>query len=186
MSLSTKWRIYITEDQTGGPFLYLWEIQMRATYGGDDLCSGGTATAQSSSINAFKAFDDNAANPYIALHNSVPTPNWIQYEFTEAVSIVEYTIYVHSQTTLAPKSWVMQYWDGGDWVEVDDVVDEAAWGAAETRTYTTSVTPPAPDPEETIYFNLTIADSISIQTTITDEVNIESKIKDTKSFQLEI
>jgi hypothetical protein len=132
----TYWRINVTANAGDTNYLAIAEVEMRATVGGADECSGGTATASSSSagFEADKAFDNDAATRW-----STPTPGmttgWLQYQFASPVDVTEYTIQAHPSTPArSPKNWTLEYSDDGtDWTVTDTRTNEANWADGETR-----------------------------------------------------
>lgn len=131
---STKWRLNISANN-GRSTLQIEEIELRATAGGSDQCSGGTADASSeynATYSAEKAFD-NSTSTYWATASGV-TSAWIEYTFTSAVSILEYEI-VASSTDGAPKAWTLEYWNGSSWVVADQRDDEVYWSMTIPRIF---------------------------------------------------
>lgn len=133
MASSTKWRISITANN-GGAVHSIAEIQMRASNGGADECSGGTATASSSGDVPSKAFDDNAATFWYSVGS---TAAWIQYEFAAPKEIVEFTLQARpvNSANQTPKDFALEYWDGAAWVALLTVQNEIGWLVGETRAW---------------------------------------------------
>jgi hypothetical protein len=110
------WRLYI-DATAGSGYVTIAEIELAATPGGADQCSGGTVTADtvypgSASANAF----DNDANTFWSSGSGVP--HWIQYTFASPVEVQE--VRVQAQPVAAgaplenPKNFRLEYSpDGG-------------------------------------------------------------------------
>lgn len=117
---STKWRIYVTDTEASttaeASNLQIAECEMRASAGGADLCTGGTATASSTSggnaaSNAFA--NDGTTTEWIALSGD---DEWLQYEFGSAVTIEEVYIQAASGANASknsPVDFKIQYDSGG-------------------------------------------------------------------------
>ena len=140
MASSSRWRIYITGSESGIAAT-LATFAMASSPGGADLCTGGTAVADSvwdSSYAAAKAFDGNAAtrwNNGPAFSTSLPA--WLEYQFPSAVAIVEYTLQAGADNKVsAPKAWELQYWSGTAWIPADRRLAQPNWTMGEVRTYT--------------------------------------------------
>lgn len=143
------WRILITETRTGDSFLAtIAEVEMRATAGGADLCSGGTASAssQEATYPASKAFDNLTGVEDIWVSGSgQPSPQWLQYQFAAPVEINEVLIRAASTTSRAeraPRSFKIQWSDDGTtWTDKWAVTDTSAWAINESRVYSVDDAP---------------------------------------------
>jgi len=107
------WRIYDYGDNGG--FCQIREIEMRATVGGADQCTGGTATA--SSDNGF----DVAANAFDDTANSWQTSassgdHWVEYQFASPVVVLEVMLQAAGTPSRMPNKFHIQHSDNGtDW-----------------------------------------------------------------------
>lgn len=126
---STQWRLYFPSgaktNSEGSAALAVREVQMRATIGGSDQCTGGTASASSepfgASFNAAKAFDDTAAR----WETNAGAPSWLQYTFGSAVAVEEVVIGTGDSVSKGPSYFQVQYHDGSDWVTYFDSEEES-------------------------------------------------------------
>lgn len=137
------WRILITETRNNGPFYAnVAEVELRATAGGTDQATGGTAAASSfdsTSVNADKAFDDSATT-FWSSDGGANLPQWISYDFGTAKTVSEVLIQAGNdatRATRAPKTFQIQYSsDGSTWTTGATVTDTPAWSVSESRTFT--------------------------------------------------
>jgi len=138
---STRWRLNITANNGHTIYLKIAEVEMRATTGGADQCSGGTATASSAytGYGPDLAFDDNDATSWVT--EAYTVTGWIEYEFAGAVEVGEYTITPY-QTDRAPKDWTLEYWNGSSWTVADTQSGETSWTTGVANTYSISDTVP--------------------------------------------
>lgn len=130
-------RIFITQDGTRSTD-QISEIEFRESSGGTDVATGGTATASeeySASFAASKAFDDDAATQWVSSDDVYP--NWIQYQFPAAVSIVEYAMKARSDAADGmPLAWMMEVSsDGASWVTLDTQTG-IKWTNGEQKVFT--------------------------------------------------
>lgn len=105
----TSWRLNISASQAGGN-IAIGEIEMRATPGGADQCTGGTAikSVEQSGLPATNAFDNNAANAW-ASSNTIPA--WIGYTFAAPVDVAELAVTSWDDATfwnLAPTNFTLE------------------------------------------------------------------------------
>ncbi|MHC4620559.1 MAG: ubiquitin-activating E1 FCCH domain-containing protein [Planctomycetota bacterium] len=123
-----------------GPFLP--ENPKQETTYTSDVCSGGTATADSETTGgeATKAFDDNTVTFW---ETTTAFPHWLQYDFGAGVTkkITKYTLQacyaepgrmVKDWTFLASNTGVF----GGEEVTLDTQTNQTGWTASEKRSYT--------------------------------------------------
>lgn len=109
---SDKWRVYFHSVNGGGrPVIY--DMEMRASIGGADQCTGGTATANGGN-NPSHAFD---ADPSTYWFPAPASPWWLQYTFASAVSVSELSIKC-GLVSDQPAHFELQRWDGAAWVTV--------------------------------------------------------------------
>lgn len=135
MSAHTYWRLYFDGDNPN-TYINISEMEMRATSGGADQCTGGTATADSqySGQAPSLAFDDNNGTYWES--NNGSTTRWIKYAFASPVDIVEYTIRNGPFAGEGPRTWYVQYSDDDtNWTNAAYQSGSPPWSAGETRTY---------------------------------------------------
>ena len=134
------WRVNVTAVH-GGSYISIQEIEMRATIGGADQCTGGTASSSSDlsvDHDAENAFDNGAASE--SWISNAAAPGWIQYHFASAVVVSELSIKAESGYLIglncSPKDFSLQYSDdGAAWADSFVVVATPAWSSSETRTF---------------------------------------------------
>lgn len=134
------WRIHCA--QPDGGTLSAGEIEFRATPGGSDQASGGSATASSEyggGYEASKAFDNNGSTLWSA--GPSDTERWIRYDFASAVSMGQVAITARNDLgsgASTPSVFAVQYADStsGPWTTAWFVNGSTGWGIAETRTFT--------------------------------------------------
>lgn len=108
------WRIQMLEDL--GSSYQIAEVELHDTYGGADLCTGGTASA-SNEVNgaASNAVDNSGATHWRT--NSVVLPQWWQYDFgvgiTKAICEVSLQGGAASASIRSPARIEVQYSDDG-------------------------------------------------------------------------
>ncbi len=115
-AIARYWRIHVTETVSTNHSYY--EIEMRATSGGTDLCSGGTASASHNNSTAYKAFNDNGGDYWISGVSGVD--QWIQYDFGAGneVNVKEIALKPR-EWYYAPKNFSLQYsLNGTDYLTV--------------------------------------------------------------------
>jgi hypothetical protein len=134
---SSRWRLNVTAlhvDSGGTGATVLAEVEMRATAGGADECSGGTATASNGTPTGAFA-DDGTTTTWAAGTGSLP--QWIEYDFGTPKTIVEVAITTRSGNVFrdAPATIQVQYYDGATW-QTEWTITTGPWGAGETRVFT--------------------------------------------------
>lgn len=115
MVTSTKWRINISGKMSGGAWTTLKEIEMRATAGGADQCTGGVASASANNGGAnpaSNAFDNSAATSWTT--GTTALPQWIEYDFPGAVAVEE-IYFLPASASDTPTDFTVEYWDGSAW-----------------------------------------------------------------------
>lgn len=135
------WRIRITANVSSN-YSSISEIQFRATPGGADQASGGTASASgsyASGYEASKAFDDSNSTQWAS---NAALPSWISYQFPSPVAVQEVAIistgaaYGDPGRSEAPKTFTIQYSDDGTaWTTAASPSDQTGWGLNETRLF---------------------------------------------------
>jgi hypothetical protein len=128
------WRIYVTASSGGGNTIGTTEVEMRATVGGADQCTGGRALGSSmtTGFGARFAFDNNTTNAWQS--HSTGVPGWIGYKFSSAVSVAEMTIRAASSFAQSFGSLAVEKWDGSAWVQMASWTGQS-WSAGETKTF---------------------------------------------------
>lgn len=138
------WRVHMARSNNGGSTFAAAEVEMRATPGGADQCSGGTATAHSNfsgSFDAPKAFDNNAATLWSA---SGGTSNgWLQYDFGLGVQVEVAEVMIQARNdssfTQTPRWGQIEFSDDGTtW--------STAWSYAMASTYSAGLAQTSTDP----------------------------------------
>ena len=131
---SRQWRLNISSFYGTG--IRLYEVQFRQVAGTPQLFSGGTVSTSSETLGAATKAADNSSSTYWGPYSAVPC--WWKYTFATPVEIVEYTI--HSQGTLSPTAWTLEYWNDTEWVVADSRSGITSWarndvGYAETMRF---------------------------------------------------
>lgn len=136
MTAHLYWRINITasNDTT---YTGITEVELRATVGGADQCSGGTAWASGSTGSAEDAqyaFDNTTANRWAV---QTPLNSWLMYQFASPVSVAEYTIQGRETFTgQSLNSWTLEYSDDGYNWGIADARNGVTFSSLEVKTYT--------------------------------------------------
>jgi hypothetical protein len=124
--LSNKWRLNFSAKQSGAAFLQLQEAEMRATVGGADQCTGGTASASASASGAAaNAFDDSTLTSW---NTGVTTmPQWLEYDFATNVDVKQVT-FTPQGAAGNPTAFTVEYHDGAAWQVywTEDVYDSVS------------------------------------------------------------
>jgi hypothetical protein len=138
----TRWRIYIT-DVDGGAAVSINEIEFRATSGGADLCSGGTASASSEfdvDRSVGYAFDNITGVTSNFWGSADGMPQWVRYDLANAAIVNEVTIHARNDGNTfgqSPKNFEIQSSTNGTaWDTEWTVTGSTGWAAGETRTFT--------------------------------------------------
>jgi hypothetical protein len=118
---STQWRLLNGVPSVESRCGYC-EIELAATVGGANQCSGGTASADSvrtpgteDAAYAFDGIKNSLANNWRS--NLIGANSWIAYTFASAVSVAHVRMWA-SYGGRAPVSFELQYWNGSAWVTV--------------------------------------------------------------------
>ena len=129
----TDWRIYITANQTVQQSR-IAEIEMRATVGGADQCSGGYGFADTETGNAAGyAFDNSTAAGNRWESTNTPLPHYIGYHFATPVDVKQFTIH-NNLSGYSPVAFSLQAFNGSGWVTKGTYTD--GWGShSEMHTY---------------------------------------------------
>jgi len=138
----TVWRIHVTAVGGGGT-IAICEVEMRASSGGADQCTGGVALASSTfqtSIANLAVDNNTSTSTFFATHTYSPTPGWFAYKFPSAVSVAELTIKARDSSwqSQAPVDFTLQKWNGSGW---DTMLTQTglSWSAGETKTFSVTV-----------------------------------------------
>lgn len=104
----------------------------------DDLCVGGTASAQSADLPADNAFDDDLTTDWRA---NAGSPQWIEYNFGSNVYTIKAFSIRATQTGASidetPHTFTLQYYDIGTstWQPAETIPNQTGWGVNERRQY---------------------------------------------------
>ena len=135
------WRIYITATDSADAYkAQITEMEYRATLGGADQATGGTAAASSTypGSSPADAFDDDAIVSWVSASGAA-LPQWLQYQFASAVEVAQVAITSGdsaSRADRAPNDFLIEYSDdGSSWTTALSVTGEPDWGVTETRLY---------------------------------------------------
>lgn len=114
---ASKWRIRATSQYNPTGNLSGNEIEMRATIGGADQCTGGTPISSSDFDGSYantNAFDNNLSTTWASL-GGMPGA-WIGYDFGSPVTVAEIRYTPRSGLeNEAPYEGFVDYWDGSAW-----------------------------------------------------------------------
>lgn len=139
------WRLLVTRQYaTNAVAVVLAELALRATAGGANLCTGGTAFASSqysASYNAAKAFDGSLGTYWNAFNLTMP--QFVGYHLAAASSVVEMALSARNVASNdgMPVDFALQYSTNsttgadGTWTTLWSVDHQAAWAASEVRTF---------------------------------------------------
>ncbi|MGD6729416.1 hypothetical protein VXM50_23010, partial [Xanthomonas citri pv. citri] len=124
---STQWRLYFPHSRTdldpanNITTVVFHEVEMRATAGGGDQCTGGSASASSVGVgaggSANNAFDNDTSTSawWSSSVGTIGGAEWLQYTFATSVTVRELWLLFFSKNNL-PTEIDVQYWDGSAWV----------------------------------------------------------------------
>lgn len=137
MAAHSYWRLNISANNGDTAYIQFAELQFRATVGGADQCSGGTAIGSSAySTTPFsQAFDDNTTTTWATDTNVLS--GWIGYAFAAPVEVLEYVVIAQSATLArSPKEWTLDYSDDGvTWTVLNALDGQTGWTASQIRTF---------------------------------------------------
>jgi hypothetical protein len=130
------WRLYC-RTTNGAAFAGIAEVEMRASLGGADECTGGTATAST----AFPGLEapgavDNGAGEWASDGSAMP--QWWKYDFGAGVAkgIVELHLTGRNPASQMVTSFDLQWSDDNStWVNLFTVEDFWNWTAGSTQTF---------------------------------------------------
>lgn len=127
----TYWRLTFT--YTG--YTKLAEIEMRASRGGADQCSGGTPSASTTYAGnvAANAFDNNTGTYWESGASS--GPHWVQYQFAAPVDVQEVMVRAGNEFSEHYSQVKLSYSDdGSSWTDVQSWA-AAGWGNGREERY---------------------------------------------------
>lgn len=139
--ITEVYRIESTANQSGA-YTGISEIELRASIGGADQCTGGTAATRSFTNNSERAdlaFDDSNSTQWV---DDTSGTTWIQYMFPSAITLAQYGIRARSSSTeQTPKNWTLQKSTnrGLTWTAVDTQTNQTGWSASELRTFSVAM-----------------------------------------------
>jgi len=144
------WRVYILAAERSDR-AQLAEVEMAATPGGANICTGGVASASSESLSqeASNAFDGDVGTNWGAALIGSPDASaggwdeWIQYEFPAPVTIREVRLRSHlSILNSAPYAFtILSSPDGVTWTAHSRYFGETGWTTSEIRTFAVAEAP---------------------------------------------
>lgn len=138
MAAHRYWRLYITANN-GSTYTALMEIEMRATAGGSDQCSGGSAiySSQYPGQGAANAFDNNSATNWAS--DGSAAPHYIGYDFGSAVSVAQIAVTgmgAGAYATQNIRDFKVQFSDDTfSWYDVAVYSGVTSWADGETKLY---------------------------------------------------
>lgn len=142
----TSWRLRIWSNLGDVDEQTIAEVQFRASSGGADQATGGTAihsvgpfgTATTAGA-ASQAFDDNTATNWSLTEPATNRfPYAIGYTFGSAVDVAEVAVIAPSSTTArAPRIFDVQWSDDATaWATYWTIAEQGTWTNGETRVFT--------------------------------------------------
>lgn len=142
MAAHQYWRLKFNDGSpqgsiNNGLYVNIATLELRATVGGADQCTGGTATASSqySGQSPSLAFDGNTGT-YWESSSAPDAPKFLKYAFASAVSVAQYKIRTGPFSGEHPRHWDLQWSDDNStWNDAHTIRDEADWTAGEERLY---------------------------------------------------
>lgn len=134
MAAHRYWRVLMDRNSANSRAA-LKKLEMRATVGSADQCTGGTplASGTSSGTTAAMAFDNSAATEW----QSEIGPNqgfaWIGYDFGSAVDVLEIALTLGANSSMQPSSAYLSYSDdGSSWDFLAPYLNLTAFAASAT------------------------------------------------------
>jgi hypothetical protein len=130
MPAAKIWRLYITASNAS--VVTVGELEMHTSYGGVNVCTGGTATASSSysaTLLPANAFDSNPNSAWSSALGAA-FPQFIQYEFASEKDIVAFSVLAKIAVEAeAPKTMKLQYYDtaSATWIDRITVPSATFW-----------------------------------------------------------
>jgi hypothetical protein len=137
------WRVRgITKQAAGNGSLAYATVEMRATPGGSNLCSGGTPSAGStfSTFVAANAFDGNSATVWSGDNGAGIPAQWIAYHFASPVAVNEIYVLIAGALNGTFISQIVESSDDGVlWAAEWQHTAMVDWVINEARTFTRPV-----------------------------------------------
>lgn len=97
-----------------------------------------SASSENGSYQAWKAFDKVTG---VYGWTSTATTAWIKYEFPKPIAIKKYSLKSDQYPNRTPKNWTFEGSnDGSNWIVIDTIVGQTAWGVNAVRTFETNNT----------------------------------------------
>lgn len=124
-----------------GRYIRIAEVEMAATAGGADQCSGGTASANAGTAN--NAFDNNTGTFWDGGNDNVHQ-SWVRYNFGSATTVEEIRITAASGANWANAPWgftVRGSNDGSTWINYECFVIPGGFGDGEQKAFAVGNTP---------------------------------------------
>lgn len=142
----TYWRLRFPQGINGGNDnrTQLQTVEFRATVGGADQCTGGTAFASAvhGSSSAASAFDANSGTAWFTAGND-HFNSYIGYQFASPVAVEQISLTGSSDTSYSPRSIIVEHSDDGSTYTIYAFIPPTlSWSANETKTFTTDSYPP--------------------------------------------
>jgi hypothetical protein len=130
-----KWRLLCHTAQSGGANIAIAGVEMRTSWGGANVCSGGTiyASYNNGSYPKENAFDNNASTFWWTISNE----QWIEYEFSQEEEIREIVITARNDGYYvdSPKDFEVQYYNGFTYVSAHIITGAVGWTNGESRVF---------------------------------------------------
>lgn len=135
------WRINITQSATLGiAYSSISGLEFRATPGGADQCSGGTAIADSyygAGYEPENAFDHDTSTEWAS---AIGLPHYIGYQFAAPVSVAQVAVIAtdaaYGSKSEAPGIFTIEYSDNGSsWTTAASPATQGSWGDSEVRLF---------------------------------------------------
>lgn len=137
------WRLAFMENNNLSFSMCVGEAQFRATPGGADQATGGTAAAStefSGSFVAANAFDNVLTTLWGSVTSSLESAfSWLRYQFPSPVEVAEVVIQARhdASAATAPRNFAVQHSDDGvTWTTAWVVIEQTGWAFSEARTFT--------------------------------------------------
>lgn len=137
------WRFYVTAATSNGDYVSAQEIEMAASVGGANICTGG-APISSGAMGGYplsNAFDGNRGGAINQCWTSPSTtmPQWIGYSFTVDTGVAAMRWVVRNWDNLqTPKDFIIQNADdvAGPWYDIVSFSGVTYSAAGEVKEFT--------------------------------------------------
>lgn len=132
-------RIYMTANN-GDSYYQIYEVEVAASAGGADQCTGGTGTASENHVSypPARAFDGGLTDGTSWASDAGAPPIWLKYAFPSEALVYEVSIWgpATAQAARAPKDFLIEGSnDNIAWTTLKTVTNQTAWGNIEKRTF---------------------------------------------------